>query len=723
MRCVQRSSLPGPVICQGAWYKLIKRVSLAQDISTDEKIGRGADILSLFRDQDALVWEVQPHDGRPSFDCDLTEFAVGSTKKDITPRPEFIHELAPAIRVNSVGKPKSSVVLTLVYLRQFWRFLDRVATVGTGEVTGYRHVTHAHGQLYKTWLLQDLGLDPSSAKAPLGAARYLISDVRRRKGMEKWRLLWPTIEQKRGTEHKDVDPAILRPLYSILKARHAASGRAIREGAELMGRGIDPRLVGNGNDVAAWSDEASVAVLAREYLGKLLAGWKSSDAGMPTRFRFPPGHGLPIHGPSSVPVHKRTPVETVRWFVPDFEDAAASYLLAMLHLGWNPETVSAIDTSSDAAWCDWRLGAQGSDRTGTVAIYGHKSKVGKEQVAFSLSKPSAHPYQVVRSMTERTEPLRSALRARLVALGAVAHRTVGQRREAEAIERMVNSPWLFFSRRGKGPGGRVGCIVASPFLNAAMRSFCWAALKAALRMHRDEPRDRRHRYLALMTLTPSDLRDGFAAFLYDNSLYNTILVKQALGHTTLRTTRHYLRQRAQIAQRFKEFTGFQEQFFDEICRFRQVDPTILYLRARFGEVTDEQRRRLTDHRMRTRVGMGCLDPTHPPSDLAPDHRGGLCPVQRCTLCRHGVLFEDSLPGLAVRMAELRFIRSRASAERFTGSSFQTEWMATEYIVSHLYPGRSEEFAAAADLHLLRLQDGQAYLFDQIPPLFFEEMQH
>lgn len=703
--------------------KLVKRVSLAPGAPAGEGSDRGAEILPLSPAQDALVWEVQPHDGRPSFDCDLTEFAVGSAKKDITPRPGLICELAPAIRVNSVGKQKSSVTLTRVYLRQFWRFLDHLAAAGAGEVAGCRQVTHAHGQLFKTWLLQDSGLDPSSARAPLGAARHLISDARRRTGVEEWRLLWPTIEEERGTEHKDVDPAVLRPLYSVLKARHTVSGRSIRQGSELLGRGVDPRLVGKGNDAATWSDEANVAVLAREYLDKLLAGSNWHDAGMPMRFRLPRAYGLPAHGPSSVPVHERTPVETVRWFVPDFEDAAASYLLATLHLGWNLDTVSAIDVSSDAAWCDWRLSAQGSDRTGTVAIYGHKGKVGKEQVAFSLSKPSAHPYQVVRGMTERTEPLRAALRAQLAALDAVANRTVGQRREAEAIERMVRSPWLFFARTRKGPGGRVGCIVASPALNDAMRSFCWEALKTALRMHRDDSREKRRRYLALMTLTPGDLRDGFAAFLYDNSLYNTLLVKQALGHKSLQTTRHYLRQRRQIAQRFKEFTAFQEQFFDEIRRFRQVDPTILYLRVRFGEVTDEQRRRLADHRMRTRVGMGCLDPAHPPSDLVPDHRGGLCPVQRCTLCRHGVVFEDSLPGLAVRMAELRFIRGRASAERFTGSSFQTEWMATEYIVSRLYPGRSEEFAAAVDFHLVRLQDGQAYLFDQVPPSLFEGTYH
>ena len=103
---------------------------------------------------------------------------------------------------------------------------------------------------------------------------------------------------------------------------------------------------------------------------------------MPGRFRFPPAYGLPVHGPSSVPMNRRTPIQTVRWFVPDFEDAAASFLLATLHLGWNLETVSAIDVSSDAGWCDWRLGAE-ADQTGTVAIYSHKGRVGREQVAFS----------------------------------------------------------------------------------------------------------------------------------------------------------------------------------------------------------------------------------------------------------------------------------------------------------------------------------------------------
>jgi len=696
--------------------RLTKRLTLKESNPASDAGRREKEAAPLFQDESALRWEVRPHDGRrPSFDCDLTEFAVGAKAKGIAPRPRLIHELAPSIRADSVGKATGSIALMLVYVRQFWRFLDHIVARGAPDIASCNQVTNAHGQLYKTWLLQDSALSPSSAGGPLGAARHLISDARRRQKMKDWKLLWPTIEEGREILHKDVDPEILRPLYATLKAHHARMGRAIAEGSELLTRGVDPRKIGGGADFEAWSDQANVAVVAKEYLIRTLAGHHSGPSGLPMRLRLPHAYGLPAHGPSGVPPHMRTLPGTARWFVPTFEDTAASFLLVLLHLGWNPDTALNIDVSSDASWSDWRLGVQGSDQHGTVAIYGHKGKVGKEQVAFSLSKPAGHPFQVIRSMIERTNLLRSTLRCRLACLDGIKDRTVEQRREAEAIGGMILSPWLFFAGNGKGPGGRVGCVTASPALNDMMRSFCWKALKAALRMHRDDTRESRRRYVDLLSFTPGDLRDGFAAFLYDNSLYNDLLVKRALGHNSLRTTRHYLRQRRQIAQRYKEFT----QFFTEIIRFRQVDPTILYLRARFGEVNDEQRERLADHRMRTRMGMGCLDPAHPPSNLAPDHRGDLCLVQRCTLCRHGVYFEDSLPHLAVRMAELQFIKSRVPADRFAGSSFQAEWVATDFVVSRLYPARSVEFIAAAEHHLSELQDGRAYLFDQSSPSLLE----
>ncbi|MBB5713077.1 hypothetical protein [Sphingomonas xinjiangensis] len=213
----------------------------------------------------------------------------------------------------------------------------------------------------------------------------------------------------------------------------------------------------------------------------------------------------------------------------------------------------------------------------------------------------------------------------------------------------------------------------------------------------------------------TDIRDGFASFIYDNSMFNILLLKAALGHSKLRVTSAYLRQRRQIAQRFERFTHLQETVFDEIRNFQRVDPTILHVRMSGAAVTDAMVKRLRDARYRTRMGMGCVDPENPPRDLSPDHRGGFCVVQRCTLCVHGVVFEDSLPDLAVRVAELRFIRSHVAAERFEGSTFQAEWLASNLIVERLFYHRQAEFEQAAFSHGEKLARSEVYLFDQIPP--------
>jgi hypothetical protein len=214
-------------------------------------------------------------------------------------------------------------------------------------------------------------------------------------------------------------------------------------------------------------------------------------------------------------------------------------------------------------------------------------------------------------------------------------------------------------------------------------------------------------------LTPSDLRDGFAAFLYDNSMYNALLVKRALGHKNLRATKHYLRQRRMLVARYGDYTTWSSALFDEIRSFQTVDPTILYIRARFRDITDEQRRRLADHRLRTRMGMGCLDPEHPPEWLAVEHRTGICPVQRCTICYHGVIFEESFGPLAERVAELTLIRGHTPGGRWDGSNFQWEWLAIEAAVERNFSDRRPEFGALVEAHIERLRSGDAYLFNEI----------
>jgi hypothetical protein len=348
-----------------------------------------------------------------------------------------------------------------------------------------------------------------------------------------------------------------------------------------------------------------------------------------------------------------------------------------------------LDISTDG-WHQHRLSSEAGE---TVAIFSQKSRSSREQVAFSLTRPEFHPFRVIKDMIERTEPLRQRLRRQLAALenqDAAPHR----QDEIIRLRRAIASPWLFLSKNARS-GGRIGAMPISTDTFAE----CFRSLLSSARIEQ--------------SMSPSDLRDGFTSFLYGNSLYNVLLIKRALGHGDLNATKHYLRQRKMLAQRFADYTAWSEALFDEIKRFQIVDPTILYIRARFGDFTEEQRRRLADHRFRTRMGMGCLDPEHPSAAIAPMHSGGLCAVQRCILCRHGVIFPDSFEPLAQRLAELHVIRRHTPLDRWEGSSFQAEWIAIDATVDRVFPGRRDELKRLIDSHTERLLRGDAYLFDQI----------
>src|SRR5690606_31634827 len=85
--------------------------------------------------------------------------------------------------------------------------------------------------------------------------------------------------------------------------------------------------------------------------------------------------------------------------------------------------------------------------------------------------------------------------------------------------------------------------------------------------------------------------------------------------------------------------------------------------------------------MRSRIGVGCKDPTNPPKHIAPNFvpdGKAVCHVQRCLLCiEHAVILPESLPGLCKRLAELRHIRAGMSVGAFQQASFSEELDNTE----------------------------------------------
>ncbi|WP_374428008.1 hypothetical protein [Ideonella dechloratans] len=144
-------------------------------------------------------------------------------------------------------------------------------------------------------------------------------------------------------------------------------------------------------------------------------------------------------------------------------------------------------------------------------------------------------------------------------------------------------------------------------------------------------------------------------------------------------------------QSVKLYQTFSNAMWTEIKVHKRLDPTVIAKFSRDGEASDEQRQRLAMYRSlrRSRIGVGCKDPAHPPSHIAPNFRAdgkALCHVHRCTLClEHAVIFPDSLPGLCKRLAELRFIKGRMSAVAFIESSFGEEQENTELALAAFDP--------------------------------------
>jgi hypothetical protein len=662
--------------------------------------------------EEVLRWKVVPSDHSVPYEIDLSDFANGSMTDGISPRANLILQLAPAIRARSQGRAVHYKYETRDMLKKFWAFLDSLSSAGGGDISDLSQVSNSHGGLLKIWLLRSANLSLSAAANALSVINLLVRIARELDGSRSPEILWPNIQLPRRTLHADVDELALQHLFRHSKELHRGFRAAESEGRALLDVAVQTGPAEPGRPRKANSKE-EIALLAYDFLNSSLA-----DPGIfLKRFAAPSFFNQKnIVAPKYVTPVERRPFDAVRWFAPAAQDTMAAFTMVLLHTGWNPETVFGIDVSADSEWFDDRMaGPSGSDKTATVAIYGLKGKTGSEQIAFSLKQPWSHPYQVIKYMIKRTEPLRASLRESLTSLEAIAQPTFDEEKNKARLRKMIRSPWLYFissaNFRGR-VGGRVG-VLSSKEAYTIFKALRVSAA-ANLTPWRAEA-DRNRIVQGLANLKLSDARDGFAAFVYDDSMYNILLLRHALGHGSIIATKHYLRQRSQIVKRFERFTAFQDVLFDEVRNHRVIDPSILFMRLTVGEVTQEQRKRLSDRRMRTRMNMGCLNPQDPPREFAETGASGVCVVQRCTLCRHAVVFEDSFPAIAVRQAELSFIRSRSASDSFSNSSFSMEWAAIRVLIDNVFPHFQAAIEAETAMHLQKLKDGSVYIFDQVPP--------
>jgi hypothetical protein len=628
------------------------------------------------------------------YEVDLSEFAVGGTAEqilsrvkhawtgDFSGRPLFAMEIAELFRIERF-EPEASKRMRHAF-RNVFRFFDAFEAKHGTHIASITDVTDAHGPALLAWLT---GSRPGRYQRAKGA----LDALRRARGSPP--LFWPVQRDDSVSTSEPVDIEAVRHLFNAFKHEGRCIKQMFTEGAELAATGLDPRTSrvpreGIARENRAWI----VKELTKQ---RLLEKQELKDVGAYWRMLQGAHLGPSYLAPRMSERGRKGIVGALRWFYPSYQDTAVFLWLFLLATGWNLSTALGLDVSEDDAWCQ----AHPHSAQFTV-IHAFKARAGRHQFTLSMTKPEWHPYQIVRYMIERTKTLRATVRHRL----ALARKdyelapSAAKSGKIAHLEASVRSPWLYHILNKTGE--------VSSFNNADSVHLGPIARAVATAHGLIE------RHPQLKKIATSDARDAWIGYAYVQSGYHVLLTQLASQHGDLRTLRHYLRSRRYREFSEKQVRKVQDAVFAEISTGGVVDPTRLHLLVANGAVTSEQERRLKDFRQRTRLGLGCLDPTNPPRQIAPDHKtGALCRVQRCTGCQHGVVFRESLVPLTRAYAELIHIQRTIPQTAWCGSSLEDELASIEETLKSFDPSEVESVAQEWS-H--KLQTGEVKAHDTYP---------
>lgn len=629
---------------------------------------------------------INPENGAP-FEADFTAFAEGQTAEDlsaknasawtgdISPRPVFLNELMPVIRTRYGTSPSATIKSLRHAMRNFWRYLDHENEAL--RVLSLADLNEAHGVRFKRWIF-----DNNKSINEYKRSKTLLNAARIYHGHKQ--LYWAGVSHSKPKEKDTPDPEAIKKLHKALISEAKQIKGMFLEGKRLAAAGRDPRGERRRSGTAAWHLQENHAWIVRELTLERVI--EKSD------FLVHKAHGLYkantkkqyFKGPNYLAPGmdergREGFVGKLRWFHPSLQDTIIFLLVFQLYTGWNLSTICAIDISEEHNWS-----SNHPIQKDLKVLTSWKERSGSHQTAISEAEPEYHPYQLLKFMIERTKPIRETLKHQISLLDQEISKTAPglQRKKLEArkskLEYQAKSPWLYHVVN------KVGQVSAIPHSYAGQIN---DVIRETLNRH-----DLGIYAEQLDGFTTSVFRDGWIGYAYENSGNQWTVAQIALGHSNPHTLHRYLNQRRWRKHGEKQVRKLQDAIMHEIRERRIIDGAALRILVEHGEITQEQRQRLEDYRMRTRLQTGCLDPRNPPNHIAPKHPDyKLCRAQRCTLCRHAIVFEDSLEGIAKRKAELTLIQEKTPLAVWEESSYPTELEATDFTLS-LFNGKDVQDA-------------------------------
>lgn len=575
-------------------------------------------------------------------------------------RPRLADQLMPTLR-GLTHKEKPKVLQSrLTSIRGFFRFLDayEIWAVAKGDnkfhtsINGLEDITTHHLQIWKT-------PSPSGEWKQCNWTKYQSVTQCLREAVV--RLGLPTLMvpacARRNSDHRDSpDEATGKLLVKALAKEGIAvfahwerSDRLAAAGRNLIGVERTPNATKNTTtiNVEGGVSEADLhttyraAVAANDDLplGRIqflaLLGYGDGEKQIDNP-RWWPRRQEGAIGSDLVKF-----IDVQSGLYPTAELVTVLFLLFLARTGWNSATAEFLDITDEANWFK-----EYTNKLVWLFAYKARSKDWQETVAIKNHRTGA--YQIIKRLLIRTEPLRRAIERDQ---SLCANYKIGTR-----------NPWLY-QRTTHNDSAPVRVGLDSTTQNAVLRQ--------VIKSH-NARQESAEKHIPLK-LAVGDLRDIFAAATLTNFNFSLFLTQLALGHKSSTTTFSYLRRRAWRAESEQKKNALFVALIDQIETHRAIDLTLLRTQMDGITVTQEQIDRLEAYRRyRTYVGTGCSDPTHPPAHIDPANPSdGTTPCAQghlCAGCPKGRVFNDSLPLLSRRCAELEWLRDTLPLEVFQDSS-------------------------------------------------------
>lgn len=593
---------------------------------------------------------------------DLTPFrdgGAGGGKKNgwveaFSGRPALIAELAPILKDALLPLASKSIDQYLAALRTWWRLFDAVEASAHEIliVSSVAHITDLHRQY---------AFDNNMHSSQFATFVKVLNSTRLTFKLKPY--YWVAPQRPGTTKH-------LPPVWQTNLVRHELKHRwfaAVRrwETAEtILERGMP--IADRAEQPELYAEQER---LLRNY-SLFKATVKRTEHPRPMKEALWEGIEKDSFYSKGYSIE-----DMIRGFYPDAHDIRNAFYLCLATTGWNPAVLLSLDIEESF------LEPHPKDSSRFV-LRGIKDRAGgAEQTTEGLFKSRSGAGFIINQIMRLTEPLRKHLRKLLDEHERKFHllqptdSVLAEKLQLKIMElrKGIRSPWLFVSRTN----AEIQWLEDNNF-SRTRGDDNYAFLAGVIdSINERQPQEKQVSYFSAKTF-----RLAYGTNIYRISGGSVYAVMKALGHRSVQTSVTYLTNTVLKEEHRKVFRTFSKALWDEALKNGRVDPTILAKISRDGEATEEQRQRLTDYRslLKSRIGVGCLNPFNPPKHIAPDFEADgveLCPAQRCTLClEHGVILPESLDGLCKRVAELQYIQTTMSIAAFLESSFAEELSAT-----------------------------------------------